>query len=347
MTFINRRGRALHMGLGLVELMIAMLLGLLLSGALIQAYIGSRTTYQLQDSMSIVQENGRFALGYLTKEVRMAGYIGCGAIDLVQVNNLSAPAADLPATFDKTQIIRAGAPADYVALGVNAVPATDVLVLRKASSVSAHLNSAMASAGSNVSLTDNAPSLAVGDYALIADCSSADLFNVSAIGVGVPVSISHAASFLKSGGYGTDAEVMALESTYYFIRDTGRTTKNNLPIYSLYMKTRAAGTGGFSNAVELVEGVENMKIQFGVDDDGDLNVDRYVSATDMTAGDWGDIVSVQINLLMQGVDDRAAASTGNFSQAIKFDGKDIAADGRLRQQFTGVTAVRNRLSQRL
>lgn len=329
-------------GLGLVELMIAMLLGLLLSAALVQAYIGSRTTYQLQDSMSAVQENGRFATAYLTKELRMAGYIGCGSISRVKVNNLSAGAADLPATFDKTQIIRAGAPAVYVGLGVDAVQG-DVLVIRKASSISAHLNAAQANAGASLVVADNAPLLEVNDYAIVSDCSNADLFNVTAVGAGAPATLGHATAFLKSGGYGTDAEVMAFESTYYYIRDTTRTTKNGLPIYSLYMKTRAAGSGGFTAPVELVEGVENMKFEFGVDDDGDSNIDRYVKSADMLATDWGNIVSVRINLLLQGVDDKATAAVGKFAQTISFYGAPVVADGRLRQTFTVVAAVRNRL----
>ncbi len=341
-----------QVGLGLVELMIAMLLSILLSGALVQAYIGSRTTYQLQDSMSIVQENGRFALSYLNKELRMAGYIGCGSIfnpvtsTGVKVNNISVGAPDVPVSFDKTQIISAGAPANYVGAGINAT-AGDVLVIRKASNISAHLYSA-ANSAANVVLIDNSPSLQVGDYAIISDCTSADLFNITAIGAaGAQVTLSHAKPFLKPLGYGKNAEVLAFESTYYYIANTLRTTKTNLPISSLYMRTRAAGTGGFSNPVELVEGVEDMKIQFGVDDNKDANVDRYIWATDMAAGDWGNIMSVQISLMMQGVDDKAVGTVGsNYAQTniLTLKTKNpIPPDGRLRQPFTAVIAVRNQV----
>ena len=157
-----------------------------------------------------------------------------------------------------------------------------------------------------------------------------------------PVVMSHASPFSK--GYKITAEVMALESTYYYIRNTTRTTKNGLPIFSLYMKTRAAGTGGFTAPVELVEGVEDMRFEFGVDDDDDGVIDRYVKTGDMLAADWGNIVSVRINLLLQGVDDKAVTGgNGKFAQAINFYGAPVAADGRLRQTFAVVAAVRNRL----
>jgi type IV pilus assembly protein PilW len=336
----------LQQGLGLVELMIAMLLSILLSGALVQAYIGSRTTYQLQDSMSLVQEDGRFALNYLAKEIRMAGYVGCGRLGgnswNVQIGYPAAPPSDLPATFDSTQIIRTVPSTDYAALGLDPLAGTDVLVVRKASSLGSHLNANMTSATSDILLSDaNAAQLEVNDYAIIADCTDADIFKVSAVGAGAPVSISHTLSLRKA--YTTDAEIMAFESTYYYIRDTERHTKNGLPIYSLYMKTRSAGSGGYSAPVELVEGVQNMKIRFGIDTTGFGEVGKYVKATDMTTSDWGNIVSVELNLLVAGTDDKAAASSGNFAQTIHFFGNDIPADGLFRQKFITTIATRNKL----
>jgi type IV pilus assembly protein PilW len=61
-------------GLSLIELMVAMVLGLLLVAGALQMMLTSQTIYRTTDTLSRIQENGRFALNFLTKDIRMAGY---------------------------------------------------------------------------------------------------------------------------------------------------------------------------------------------------------------------------------------------------------------------------------
>lgn len=61
-------------GLSLVELLIAMLLGLMLTAGALQMMLSSQEIYQTTDTLSRIQENGRFALNFLAKDVRMAGH---------------------------------------------------------------------------------------------------------------------------------------------------------------------------------------------------------------------------------------------------------------------------------
>jgi len=61
-------------GLSLIELMVAMALGLLLIAGALQMMLTSQTIYRTTDTLSRIQENGRFALSFLTKSIRMAGY---------------------------------------------------------------------------------------------------------------------------------------------------------------------------------------------------------------------------------------------------------------------------------
>ena len=64
-------------GLSLIELLIAMVLGLTLAAGVMQIYVGSSATERDQDARLRMQENGRFALNFLANELRMAGYLGC------------------------------------------------------------------------------------------------------------------------------------------------------------------------------------------------------------------------------------------------------------------------------
>jgi type IV pilus assembly protein PilW len=71
------KNRLLPIGLSLIEIMIALLIGALLLGGILQIFIGSKQTYRMQEALSRLQENGRFALDYLANDIRMAGYWGC------------------------------------------------------------------------------------------------------------------------------------------------------------------------------------------------------------------------------------------------------------------------------
>ena len=77
---LNSSSLPTHMtGLSLIELLIAMVLGLTLAAGVIQIYVGSSATERDQDARLRMQENSRFALNFLANEIRMAGYLGCFA----------------------------------------------------------------------------------------------------------------------------------------------------------------------------------------------------------------------------------------------------------------------------
>jgi type IV pilus assembly protein PilW len=64
-------------GFSLVEIMIALLIGLFLMGGILQMFSASQQTYRMQSNLARLQENGRFALDFLARDLRMAGYWGC------------------------------------------------------------------------------------------------------------------------------------------------------------------------------------------------------------------------------------------------------------------------------
>jgi len=61
-------------GVTLIELMIAMTLGLILTGSLITVFIGSKTSYRLQSGMAQMQAGGRAVVDLLSEDLMMAGY---------------------------------------------------------------------------------------------------------------------------------------------------------------------------------------------------------------------------------------------------------------------------------
>lgn len=75
-------------GFSLVELMIALVLGLFLVGGILYVFISNSQTFRTNEALSRMQENGRFAIDFISRDIREAGYnavmeVCGGAVSLV------------------------------------------------------------------------------------------------------------------------------------------------------------------------------------------------------------------------------------------------------------------------
>lgn len=83
-------------GLSLVELLVAMAVGLFLVGGIIQVLVSGKASYRLGEAEARVQENGRFAIQLLATDLRAARSAGCrsAALDHAEAS-LNVVACDL------------------------------------------------------------------------------------------------------------------------------------------------------------------------------------------------------------------------------------------------------------
>lgn len=88
---MNRRSR----GFGLIEMMIALTLGLLVVAGTLQIFLSAKSTYQSQSSAAGIQEDARYLLSKMVQEIRMVGMFGC----LATISDKST-AGDFQARFD-------------------------------------------------------------------------------------------------------------------------------------------------------------------------------------------------------------------------------------------------------
>lgn len=80
--------RIWHKGIFLIELMIGMTIGLILSLAMMKLFIDNNKTYRFQNALARIQENGRFALEILNHAIRMTDFTGCpSTVNLVNAIN--------------------------------------------------------------------------------------------------------------------------------------------------------------------------------------------------------------------------------------------------------------------
>lgn len=75
MNHREHRQRTKQRGLSIVELLVAVVIGMLLLTGVIQVFFASKQTYSSNEAASRLQENGRFALEFIAQSARHAGYV--------------------------------------------------------------------------------------------------------------------------------------------------------------------------------------------------------------------------------------------------------------------------------
>ena len=91
-------------GLSLIELMIAMVLGLLVIAGVGEVFLSGRAAQNLQQRIGAVQENGRFALLFLQRDIRMAGFPKVGVPPIDAFNKAAQPAVTCPSPLTTAAI---------------------------------------------------------------------------------------------------------------------------------------------------------------------------------------------------------------------------------------------------
>lgn len=320
-------------GFSLVELMVAITLGFIIIGAVGYLFLGSRQTYRSTDAMSRIQENGRYALQTMARDVRMAGYVGCA--------NLSANSATTTATALVTPLTTANAVTGWdvgagaAAFGGIARSAGDAMSIMGV--FGADVNLAVPVKGSaSLKITGNPLGFSAGDVLVVSDCKSADIFGATTVSASAgTVTIAHGSANnttpILAGTYGTDALVMKLDQYTYFIGTNlsgGR---------SLYRFSPSEG------AIEVADNVWDMQIRYGVDTNNDGSANIYQTAT-AVAGNWVQVVSARISLLLVSQDNvLSTPQTYNFGGVAVTPGAGSADRLLMHQVFTTTVGIRNRL----
>jgi type IV pilus assembly protein PilW len=333
--------RKTQKGVSLVEIMIAMVIGLLLMAGVGQIYISSKQTYRLQDAQSRMQENARYALELLSNDIRLAGYSGCANLNSITPNVIAnSPIIALTATSALSGYDAWNPTLSSTLSGLSKPPlaGTDVITVQFGQGCGAHLKGNMGAASDGIPIMEpNACGIKAGDALMVSDCTAADVFRAANPPLstnGSTQTIAHSnnnTSINLSKTYQSDAEIFIFTSrTYYIANGAGGQP-------ALWRLDNNTATGGGDNPVELVEGVENMQILYGEDTDNDRVPNRYFTVDSVV--NLANVVAVRLSLLIRTLDDNLlhAAQTYNYNGA-----NVTATDRRLRHVFTTTINLRNR-----
>ena len=353
-------------GLSIVELMVALTIGLILLAALTRLFAVSRSTYTLEEGLARVQESGRFAMEFLAQDIRMAGYIGCASSTNTTVqNHLNNPTdygVDSTQHFSGHRYTGSGgnpsALADWTPAlpgTVNGIvyfsagevePNTDVLVVRRASETGIKLGETMSNTSANLKIDSNPGGLVDNDIVMVSDCSNADIFQITgpdSFGTGTNNLVHNTgestpgnATKPLSKAYASDAQVMKLITRVYYIGRRSNNASNPPALFRKELTTSAA-----MNTQELVEGIETMRFAFGEDTDATSDKVANIYRGASSVSNWGRVVSVRVGLL--------ATTTANVEQntdtrvyTLANDSAGPYNDKKRRRVFSSTIQLRNR-----
>ena len=295
-------------GFSLIELMIALMLGLLVVGSASAIFISNRQTYRATEGLGRVQENGRMAFELMSRDIREAGGNACGNADRkepLKLVNVLSPTANWWANWNDGII---GYEAAMAPAPANRIAGTDAVALMSGDTSSGVTVVSHNPTSARFEVNTTGHGLNDGDLAIICDWRQASMFQITGAQPGVNTNIVHnpgggftPGNCSKGLGYanppkcttngtpyeyGPNSMIMRLHAVRWFVGSTAGGGR------SLFRST-LVNQGGALQArdQEIAEGVNNMQLQYLLE-----GAVGYVDATAIPANRWNDITAVRVTL---------------------------------------------------
>ncbi len=352
-----------ELGFSIVELMVASTISVIMFTVIIQIFSNSKEAYRIQEGASVLNENARYAVSHLQYYLRLADHWGGVESDEVNVD-VGVPGLAINCTGSAVVssvgfrgydggaarplncinasnyepntdafFIRYGAPhADTVILGD-----TDVPPLSGAPSIP--------DASSGEGPVDITYMLgANGDGLWVRTRLGYRAFIVEGVDVGsLPSDMEPASDPLSITNY-------RYQSMLYFIRScsnpgfSGTSVNCDANDDSVPTLVRMTLNPDFSfTEQDVVAGVENMQLRYGLDTDADMVADTYVTAATVNASNaWNAVIAVRVSVIIANLerDNTIDDTTTYFLQDYNYTPPNEARNFR-RTQYDFTVQIRN------
>ena len=353
-----------HSGFSLVELMIAMTIGLMLLAGLSLIFVNSsNASRELQKTAQQI-ENGRYAIDVISTDLRLAGFYG----HLHDLNSIPAPATVPPDPCEATSEVELKKAMWYPVQGYRGVihgssPASDTAASGLSTACAAILTSANLKKGSDVLVVRRADT----NVLLATDTPDQDVFYIQSSSNQADIQIGRSTATMAIG---TDHNARGAISIISLSNLNPTPPASPIRKYKVHIyfvapcssgSDTAAGVTGVCKAgddtiptlkrleldtvgnmkiVPLVEGIDYLKVEYGIDNlpatvspatgsIGDGTVDDYTEAP----ADWKTVVSAKVYLLA-----RNTEQTTGFTDIKTYKLGVAAADNFTVPAATGTNA---------
>lgn len=340
------RGRSIA-GFTLIELMVAMLLGLIVIGGVTSVFLANQQVYRTNAALGEVQDNTRMSFELLAQNIREAGLTGCsnnGQVANVLTDGPNNSGTDWWANWNNAlQGYGSGTAANPALIVGSAagqqVTGTDSLMLLNAEDNGLSVSSDDTT-GYTLTLNGSNSDFTPKKIMIVCDPGQATLFRASSYdtsgtspvvgyaqasggstincstGLGYPTVCTTAGT---AYAYGANAMIAPLQAGVWYVG------YNPVGGTSLYLSSIATDTGT-ATAQEMVRDVTAMNITYHM-----VNQPNFVAASKVTS--WGSVDAVQVKLTMQSSNTHVATNSSS--------GGSAAAP--IQRSYTVTATVRNRV----
>jgi type IV pilus assembly protein PilW len=282
-----------QIGLSIIELMIAMLIGLFLLTGMIEIVTYAKQSFRSAVNLSRLQEAGRTATHLIAGEIKRAGYMG-GNTQTEKIAGTRKPIT--PATLSCANGNDTwGRMISLPLVGLNDTSAAYNCIVNNSNMAGGYLQ------GDVLTVRYATPSPILGPL----EPNRLYLRNSLLDGA---IFIGQDAGQTANEILDPLASVRELITYNYFVGNSGRSCGND-PIPSLF-RTRLDSNGLPSAAEEILPGVEHLQVQYS-------NGSRYADAHEIT--EWDQIISAKIWLLV-----RSECRENQFTDRQRYDMGDIS-----------------------
>ncbi|HEY6530495.1 MAG TPA: PilW family protein [Cellvibrionaceae bacterium] len=322
-------------GFSLIELMVAMLIGVLVLAGVIQVVLNSKRSFMDNQETAFIQDNTRYAMDIIAKDFRAAGYKGCARNEPNIVNVVNSDvAASIEGAFDfntkpvsgKESTSKADFKDDKLTfLPANALP--DSITLRTvaneneatlrshnpASKTITTWQTAEYSAGTPLMIVDaNCQNIALllanaaeDEEAASSEASTEIKYTNKNCGDGGLISIeefdcSSGGKTNKVKSLSPGSKIFPYVVNTYFIGKSNAAINETMPALKREYLRMEKGVPTYSTE-EIAQGVEDMQITYGLDEDrnGTVDEDKFIKASEVTAAQWSRVIAIHIELTLR------------------------------------------------
>jgi type IV pilus assembly protein PilW len=339
-------------GFTIVELMVALALSLFLLAAIAYIVVNSNKNYNTTDSLSRLQENARFAMEFIARDLRRAGYLGC-ANDVTEVHStLNGNAYGTAGGLALNPLEGA----DDITTGTVWKPSgTTVSFSNTPIDGSDALAARYLDLNNPITIQKDMPNesgdlfvnpghgLKADDIIAVTDCDGADVMQLTNVNTAGAASSGKDGLVHNAGGSDPGNSTQKLSRSY-----NKNSTVLKFKSFSYYVGTdtnarRALFRETTSGTEELVEGVESMQVLYGEVTGSDRSPTVYRKAGDVQK--WENVISIRVGLLFSTVANTADGQFGTGLDAGPYtvNGTSVAvpSERRMRKVFVSTIMLRN------
>jgi type IV pilus assembly protein PilW len=333
-------------GLALVELMISLVLGLVIIGAVTGIMLSNMQGFRTTRGLSQVQDAARVGFELLARDIRQAGNVPCGNdITIVNILNPVNDGGTIPWQYDWDNAVK-GFDGDTALSGVtNQIAGTESLVMLSGQASDTYMEEYTSTTNSAnfvaASSNPNGHSLEDGDILLVCNEKLGTIFQMTNAGGGSGTIVSNTGTKFQPGNcskgfgeffgacttngvradYAPNTVIAQLSSTAWYLGDNGRPDEGRRSLYMVRLNN-SAGNAALSR-IEIASGVTDLSFRYRL-----VDTANFVDSDSIAANRWADVNAIEVSMTLFSQDQNISTSADD--------------DGRLERSFTSVVAIRSR-----